>query len=255
MKIEDLALVIANLESERWVLPLSTFHLREVFDSEKVAYWERIFDGFHNNQFNQAQVLYSLGELRNQLLGQTTNTTNTFELVWTGPEALNSTLRDTAIVAQELFRQAKNEVVIAGFAFYQGKELFKELGSKMDADQNFKVSFFVDVRRDGNKSIKEAVLLKFKTDFKKKQWPGSRMPEIYYDPRTLDMDGEVKSSMHAKCIIVDSQQSLVTSANFTQAAHHRNIEAGVVLNSKEYAISLKSQFFNLVELGLLRKMQ
>lgn len=253
MKIEDLALVIANLESERWVLPVSTFHLREVFDSEKVAYWERIFDGFHNNQFNQAQVLYSLGEIRNQLLGQMNNTTNTFELVWTGPEALNSTLRDTAIVAQELFRQAKSEVVIAGFAFYQGKELFKELGSKMDADPNFKVTFFVDVRRDGNTSIEDAVLLKFKTDFKRKQWPGSRMPEIYYDPRTLELDGEVKSSMHAKCIIVDSQQTLVTSANFTQAAHYRNIEAGVVLNSKEYAISLKSQFFNLVELGLLKK--
>ncbi|MEY4616405.1 MAG: hypothetical protein RJB66_1365 [Pseudomonadota bacterium] len=253
MKIEELKLIIANLKSERWTLPLSPFLLKEVFNSERATYWEELFKGFQENQFNHKQIIFALNQIENQLLADNTKKAATFELVWTGPEAQNSTLRDTAIVAQDLFRQAKNEVVIAGFAFYQGKELFKVLGHKMDTDPNFKVAFFVDVRRDGNTSVEEAVLLKFKIDFKKKQWPANRLPEIYYDPRTLVLDGEVKSSMHAKCIIVDSEQTLITSANFTQAAHHRNIEAGVVIQSKEYAISLKSQFFNVVEAGLLKR--
>jgi phosphatidylserine/phosphatidylglycerophosphate/cardiolipin synthase-like enzyme len=253
MKIEELKLIIDNLKNGRWTIPMNPFLLKEAFDSERSAYWETIFLGFQDNQFNSSQAIFALSEIEKQLSVSKTNKDSNFELVWTGPEALNSTLRDTAIVAQELFRQAKEEVVIAGFAFYQGKELFKELGQKMDADPNFTVTLFVDVRRDGNTSIEEAVLLKFKTDFKKKQWPGSRLPEIYYDPRTLALDGDVKSSMHAKCIIVDVEATLVTSANFTQAAHHRNIEAGVVLHSKEYAVSLKSQFFNLIEAGLLKK--
>lgn len=253
MKIDELKLLIENLKSGRWNLPLSPFLLREAFDSECSSYWENVFKGFQENDFNSAQAIFALSEIAKQLSSNKDNKSAGYELVWTGPEALNSTLRDTAIVVQDLFRQAKNEVVIAGFAFYQGKELFKELGLKMDADPNFKVTLFVDVRRDGNTSVEEAVLLKFKTDFKKKQWPATRLPEIYYDPRTLVLDGNVKSSMHAKCIIIDAEKTLVTSANFTQAAHHRNIEAGVVLHSKEYAISLKSQFFNLVEAGLLKK--
>jgi phosphatidylserine/phosphatidylglycerophosphate/cardiolipin synthase-like enzyme len=253
MRAEELKLIIENLANGRWTIPVSPFLLKETFDSERSAYWEKIFQGFQDNQFNSSQAIFALSEIEKQLLVSKANKTANFELVWTGPEALNSTLRDTAIAVQELFRQAKGEVVIAGFAFYQGKELFKELGQKMDSDPNFKVTFFVDVRRDGNTSIDAAVLLKFKTDFQKKQWPANRFPEIYYDPRTLALDGAVKSSMHAKCIIVDAEKTLVTSANFTQAAHHRNIEAGVVLHSKEYAVSLKSQFFNLVEAGLLKK--
>lgn len=250
MRADELKIIIENLKSGRWSLPLSSLLLSEAFGEN--SYWEQVFKGFHDNHFTTGQAIFSLSEVEKSLNGGSISPAS-FELVWTGPEALNSTLRDTAIVAQELFRQAKNEVVIAGFAFYQGKELFKELGLKMNSDPNFKVTFFVDVRRDGNTSVDAAVLLKFKTDFQKKQWPASRLPEIYYDPRTLVLDGEVKSSMHAKCIIVDVEKTLVTSANFTQAAHHRNIEAGVVLHSKEYAISLKSQFFNLVEAGLLKK--
>jgi phosphatidylserine/phosphatidylglycerophosphate/cardiolipin synthase-like enzyme len=253
MRIEELKLIIDNLKNERWTLPLNSFLLKESLSGDRALYWEAIFKGFEENKFNSSQAIFALREFEKQLVEKQNAKAHSFELVWTGPEALNSTLRDTSIVAQELFRQAKNEVVIAGFAFYQGKELFKELGQKMDADPDFKVTLFVDVRRDGNTSVEEAILLKFKTDFKKKQWPANRLPEFFYDPRTLVLDGDVKSSMHAKCIIVDAEKTLVTSANFTQAAHHRNIEAGVVLHSKEYAISLKSQFFNLVEAGLLKK--
>lgn len=251
MRADEIKIIIKNLKSGRWSMPLSPLLLSEVFGRN--SDWEQVFEGFNQKLFNVEQVIFSLSEIERSLKNSLPLGPANFELVWTGPEALNSTLRDTAIVAQDLFRQAKNEVVIAGFAFYQGKELFKELGQKMDSDPNFKVTFFVDVRREGNTSVEAAVLLKFKTDFQKKQWPASRLPEIYYDPRTLTIDGIVKSSMHAKCIIVDTQKTLVTSANFTQAAHHRNIEAGVVLNSKEYAVSLKSQFFNLVEAGLLKK--
>lgn len=252
MKIEEIELIIRNLKSQRWTLPLSSFSLKEAFSSDRAEFWSNTFKGFEDNGFDLSQTLFTLTEFQNHIFAND-KTTESFELVWTGPEAQNSTLRDTAIVSQDLFRQAKKEVVIAGFAFYQGKELFKELGMKMDADPNFNVTLFVDVRREGNTSVEEAVLLKFKTDFQKKQWPGSRLPEIYYDPRTLVLEGNIKSSMHAKCIIVDTEKTLVTSANFTQAAHHRNIEAGVVLHSKEYAISLKSQFFNLVEAGVLKK--
>lgn len=253
MDLSKLDLVISNLESNRWSLPVSKLLLRESFNNEECIHWENVFSEYEQLGFNQAQIIFSLGMIRNQTLKNTRTENHQPELVWTGPEALNSTLRDTSIVAQELFREAQNEVIIVGFAFYQGKEIFKKLALKLDSDPHFKVSFFVDVRRDGNTSVAEAILLKFKTDFKKRQWPGLKLPEIYYDPRTLDLIEPLKSSMHAKCILVDACKTLVTSANFTQAAHHRNIEVGILIDSKNYAINLKSQFFNLVESGFFKQ--
>lgn len=250
MKINELNLIVQNLKSERWSFPVTTFNLNEVFDSEAVSAWIHFFKDFESLKFTTAQTVCVLEKMRHELNGLDQNHP---ELVWTGPEALNSTFRDTSVVVQDLFREATQDVLIVGFAFYQGKEIFQEIAIKLDTIKDFRVVFIVDVRRDGNTSAEEAVVLKFKNDFLKKQWPGKKMPEIYFDPRTLDIGSDVKSSMHAKCIVIDTKKSFITSANFTQAAHHRNIEAGVVFESEVYAINLKSQFMNLVELKLLKE--
>lgn len=253
MKLRELKTIIDNLENGRWELPVNKLLLREAFNNEQTEFWHNKFSEYERMNFSKNQILYSLNDLYKHLEELSSKENDIIELVWTGPEALNSTLRDTRVVAQELFREAKNEIIVVGFAFYQGKEIFKEIATKLDTDSNFRVVFIVDVRKEMNKDTPEATLVKFKIDFKNKQWPGSNLPDVYYDPRTFDTEGFKRSSMHAKCIIVDSKKMLITSANFTQAAHNRNIEAGVVIDSKEEAISLKSQFFNLVEAGLLKK--
>ena len=253
MTKHDLELVIENLETGRWGYPINKFSISELFSGDKLSYWIKTFSEYEKLLFSREQTVYSLKTVM-QHLDQKSDSKNNVELVWTGPEAQNSTLRDTSVVAQDLFREAQSEVIIAGFAFYQGKDLFKELAKKYDDNPVFRVTFFVDIRREGNTSIENEILLKFKIDFKKKQWPGNRMPDIYYDPRTLSMEIGMKSSMHAKCIVADSKKALITSANFTNAAHHRNIEAGAVFESVSLSKSLNSQFFNLVELGLLKKL-
>jgi phosphatidylserine/phosphatidylglycerophosphate/cardiolipin synthase-like enzyme len=45
---------------------------------------------------------------------------------------------------------------------------------------------------------------------------------------------------------------LITSANFTEAAHERNIEAGVLLTDSATAQALRSQFDSLVSHKILR---
>lgn len=254
MNLIDLELLIENLIFNRMSFPVSRLSLADKLSTNKVDFWLEKFEGYEKAGFTKEQTLHSLLELKKLLDARDVQLTSEVEIVWTGPEMLNSNLRDTSVVAQEMFREVKQEVLIAGFAFYQGKDLFAEIAKKLDFDKNFKVTIVVDVRRDGNTSAEVAVLLKFKADFLSKQWPGKTPPDIYYDPRTLAIDGHVKSSMHAKCIIIDSHKLFITSANFTAAAHHRNIEAGVVLDSKQHAISLKSQFNNLIESGILRKL-
>lgn len=53
--------------------------------------------------------------------------------------------------------------------------------------------------------------------------------------------------------MVDDDRALVSSANFTEAAHERNIEAGLLLNDRQVAKALRAQFETLVERGALRR--
>jgi phosphatidylserine/phosphatidylglycerophosphate/cardiolipin synthase-like enzyme len=82
-------------------------------------------------------------------------------------------------------------------------------------------------------------------------WPGTRLPEVFYDPRGLSTDPEKRASWHAKCVVIDDAVSLVTSANFTEWAQERNVEAGALIRSPHFARQLRGQFDALVQSGLV----
>jgi phosphatidylserine/phosphatidylglycerophosphate/cardiolipin synthase-like enzyme len=70
-------------------------------------------------------------------------------------------------------------------------------------------------------------------------------------PRSLEVSDKTRACLHAKCVVVDEEYSLVTSANFTEAAHERNIEAGVMLKDKALAKALISQLETLATRKIL----
>ncbi len=57
--------------------------------------------------------------------------------------------------------------------------------------------------------------------------------------------------LHAKAIVVDDETAFVTSANMTEAAFDRNIEAGILSRDRTLAASLSKHFRVLVERQLL----
>ena len=157
------------------------------------------------------------------------------ELVSTGPEAAGFPARDTRIVVRELFRQAERSVLIAGYAVYQGHDVFSGLAEKMDANPDLVVRMFLNVERPfGDTSKASEILRRFTEHFKAREWPGSRYPEVYYDARSLNLDGSKRASLHAKCVVVDERVAFVSSANFTEAAHVRNIEVGTLVHSQPF---------------------
>jgi phosphatidylserine/phosphatidylglycerophosphate/cardiolipin synthase-like enzyme len=81
---------------------------------------------------------------------------------------------------------------------------------------------------------------------------GTPKPELYYDPRTAS-PGPPWASLHAKCIVVDDERSLITSANFTDRGQTRNIEAGVLIEDAAFAAELAGQWRQLVSEGLVRR--
>jgi hypothetical protein len=178
---------------------------------------------------------------------------NLADLVWTGPETLGVSNRDTSVVVRDLFGTAEVDVLVAGFAVYQGRMVFKRLAERMEERAGLRVKLFLDVQRhQTDTSLSEEVLRRFAHRFQTQEWPGDRLPELYYDPRSLDPEAVKRSSLHAKCIVVDHRVAFVTSANFTEAAQARNIEVGALIHSEQFAARLAGHFETLADVGLLK---
>ncbi len=180
------------------------------------------------------------------------NTDDLVDLVWTGPETPEAPSRDTGAVVRELFLSAREHLLVAGYAVYQGKDVFRTLAERMDEHPDLKVEMYLDIQRGyKDTTIAEDLVRRFAHRFKTEQWPGTRFPELYYNPRSLEMDPKQKAALHAKCVVVDRAVAFVSSANFTEAAQNRNIEVGALIKSPAYATRLVHHFQALAAAGLL----
>ncbi len=177
------------------------------------------------------------------------------DLVWTGPEVAGIANRDTSVVVRELFSNACQFVLVAGYAVAQGRAVFRSLAQRMEACPDLTVRLFLDVRRPPrDTSTDSEILRRFAHDFRTREWPASRLPEIFYDPRSLERDTAKRSSLHAKCIVIDNKTALVSSANFTEAAQRRNIELGALIHSARFARRVVEHFESMVSAQMLLRL-
>ena len=179
----------------------------------------------------------------------------TIELVTSGPEGPGITNRDTSVVLRGLFAQAESSVLVAGYAVYQGQRVFQALADRMQQVPGLRVRMFLDIQRAyGDTTTASLLVRRFAERFRTEQWPPDRpLPDVYYDPRSLDVDMERRACLHAKCVVVDRQHVYVSSANFTEAAQERNIEVGLLVRSRRLAEQLTNHFDALLDAGLLEK--
>ena len=183
--------------------------------------------------------------------------TGRMELVMTGPEPLGTLIRDTAVVVRQMFQNATRSICICGFAVYQGKDIFAALASRMQSVPELAVRMYLNIERPhGDLTASEILIAKFQKRFRETQWPETvRFPEIYFDPRPLSAeDGSKSACLHAKFVIADSRQVFISSANLTEAAQQRNIEAGVLSESSSLARDIESHFQKLIDHAYLRRL-
>ena len=173
-------------------------------------------------------------------------------LAWSIPDVtmLAGGVRATTPVVLELLASAKQRVVIAGYQLDYGAVLFQPLHEAM-IKHGVDVSILVDVAPvPSTKMNLEAHVLVHGHQFLSKNWPfGAPLPRLYYWPASSKHQS--RSSMHAKCIVVDGQKVLIGSANFTQRGHKRNLEIGVRLDDPAAAAALVAQFDLLIANGEL----
>lgn len=211
-----------------------------------------------------------LGVIRAVLAERRRAAGKSLELVWSGSDSGPSYTRYTKIVVPELVRMARRRITIAGYSFDEGAGVFNELHAAL-SERKVSVRMFLDIeqlshrleqqlkkdkqRRPRLEPLRQAKATSpkaFATEvlsiFRDLHWPfDGPAPDLFYDPRTAD--AKVFASLHAKCLIVDDEHVLITSANFTGRGQDRNIEVGVVIHDKQYAAALERQWNNLVESG------
>ncbi len=203
--------------------------------------------GFTPEQIERLLHAVIAGRERDQILAP--------DLVVSGPDVPGVPTADTSAVVQSLFQEAENEIVLAGYAFYNGRLLFERLAEHKTKRPNLRIIFHVDVpRKHGDTTSADALILKYASEFREKHWPWQPFPEVYFDPRALDPDSKVRASLHAKVVVIDRRKILLTSANFTEAAHQKNIELGVLCSLPYLAERVCSYFEALRQTGQLRRL-
>lgn len=172
------------------------------------------------------------------------------DLVWTGPETRVASSRDTAVLVRELFAGAKESVLIAGFSFDHGEEIFGALHHGM-RDRGVRTEIFIDIRDAAPPGVLPAAHARaYATRFLEKNWSfGPPFPTLFYDPRSAQ--NRALASLHAKCIVVDVKSTLVTSANFTDRGQTRNLELGVLIGDRDFAARVVNQWRSLVDADVL----
>lgn len=250
----DLQTLIAALRSGRVATPYSGLQVSRVVPaalgtSVRTALLELEANGFSPEQIAMVLGLIELDRKHDRVPELP------IDLVTSGPEAPGITNRDTSVVVRELFAHAKKSVLVVGYAVYQGQQVFESLANRMKMVPDLDVKFFLNISRpDGDTTASEILISRFKQRFKEKQWPiGCHLPEVFFDPRSVADNLPIRSSLHAKCVVVDSTQVFVSSANFTEAGQERNIEVGLKIESEWLAKQITGHFRHLHEHGLVAR--
>lgn len=152
------------------------------------------------------------------------------QVVWTGPKVEGSYVRTTREVVREIVRGAEHDLLVVGYwiaAREDGEGVIEELIELLaEATQKgVALTMVLDERRRSDGTDNRRVLLDV--------WPaGVPLPRLLTWRLPPD-DKHLK--LHAKLLVSDKRDALVTSANLTWYAMDRNIEMGVRIVGKPAA--------------------
>jgi phosphatidylserine/phosphatidylglycerophosphate/cardiolipin synthase-like enzyme len=159
--------------------------------------------------------------------------------------------RDTRRVFEELLGSARESIWASTFVYFDGPKAFEVLARRMEELRDLKVTLLLNIQRKrGNSTASDELIRQFADRLWRKDWPGAVRPRVFYDPRALDTDGP-GGVLHAKAVVVDDEAVLITSANLTEAALDRNIELGMLLRDRAFALTVTSHFRALIDRDLL----
>lgn len=233
------------LKSGRLSFPYQPLSLSEILATKDIssvaAELNRLNDlGFTSKHLSVVMELLTTERARQQA------DQDRLQMVWTGPDQDTRTARDTSVVARELLSEASTSLLITTFSLSKDARTFEPVGLAMQEKPGLEVLIVLNVDMSRQNLYGRAAIEAFASEFWTTKWPWKVRPRVYFDPRGVQFDPMERAIQHAKCIVADLERVLVTSANFTESGHLRNVELGVVVRDADLARRVDSQFRTLI---------
>ncbi len=168
------------------------------------------------------------------------------ELVWTGPSTLSAGLRSTEQVILDMIGRAKRSIYLVTFAAYKVEAVVAALRDAIS--RGVRVALVVEDKDESDGKVNFNALPALAGG-------ALRALKVYVWPlgqRKRNDRGQY-GTLHAKCVLVDSDRLFVSSANMTAFALALNIELGVLLNGGDAPRQMERNLTELIRTGVLRE--
>ena len=140
----------------------------------------------------------------------------TIEVAWTYPGNARPGLRTTGGVAREIVDDSRFSLLVVGYSVTLDPTLTGLASQTIDAIANAGARGVIVTAVLHSEVNRQALVRAWR--------PGVRPPAIF---KWLASDGDPKAAVHAKVLISDRRDGLVTSANLTYHGFEANIEMGL----------------------------
>ena len=137
------------------------------------------------------------------------------EMCWTGPPSLEVMEKSTDSVMQDMIGRAREEILIVGYRITDSGETIRRLSESMRYVDHITMIIDNDKQRVNLTSIDNA-------------FRGITRPRIY----THKKREKEFYKVHAKVLIIDQMEMLLTSANMTHYGLTQNFEMGVRIRGR-----------------------
>ncbi len=235
--------VTAELAAGRLTLRSTSVGLASVrgVDRRHAELFARAFAEARSRGASHESVLLALRTAQAATARQADQATQV-QVVWTGPEADGPVVRPTAAVLQEMLRgtRAGGEILLVGYSVTADdgsptSEVIQLLGEASRNQANVRIVLHKDEEARNRENLLKA-------------WDVFAVkPTIYtWEPA----GGGPYQKMHAKVLIVDRADALVTSANLTYHGLHENIEVGLRVRGRP-AADIAQRFDHLIAARVL----
>lgn len=166
------------------------------------------------------------------------------EICWTGPDTEGPLVTPTAAAIERLLQDCRDvgEILIVGYSLTvpAGSFMAKVIDLLLDASRR-RAKIQVVLHQDPDAKNRRELLESWDTF--------ARKPEIYtWNPP----DDHPYTKLHAKCLVVDRLQMLITSANFTFHGLESNIELGLLVRNQPLASAVHERFDHLIRTGVVK---
>lgn len=165
------------------------------------------------------------------------------ETIWTGPTTVGPNVRSTDMVIQEMLEvvQTSGEILLVGYSLsVQTDSAMNRVVGLLKQATGRGVQIRMVLHSDHDDHANRQNLMKFWDVLVKK-------PKVYtWQPK----DPDRYTKMHAKCLVVDRIDALITSANFTFHGLESNLELGMRVKGT-HAGAITEIFDNLISSGEL----